>query len=596
MVLGAERGRTNGALLLGFSLADENGRRGAAKESLRKLCFARKVDRAFSANLSHTTSKEKEIVMELTRRNFLKGAGVAAGAAAVASLAGCTAPSQGTPKAADAGDTMAQTGNRWSWEVKPELPTDDQIANTYDCDVCVVGLGAAGPGAMYYAMKQGLKVVALQKLERMHNGGGGCGVFNTTDPGKYGLDGGFDYQTIMQGLVDATCGKTNHALIRRMVFKSGPAVEWIAANVPGAHLDYVLLSGDHFGTAWSFDDWESTATGIGAVGDWMCNWAQENGGTILYETPATQLIQDDTGAVIGVVGQASDGSYVRVNTSKGVILCTGDICDNEEMLERWFPEAIGLPHFNARDGLDGDAVKMGTWVGAAIEPVAANTQVHLDVAGNAQFKGVPWLNVNNRGERFMNEGQWFEFVTNGILHQPDHEAYQIIDSHLLEHIDAYDRAFMPPNTMEAVESMLADGSGFKADTIEELAAQIGLDGAKLKEVVDRFNGFVDKGIDEDFYLDPKYLQYAGIKDAPFYAFHYTNGINCVDAGLLVDDEMRVVDEDGEVIPGLYAAGNASGGMFGPDYPARYLGFSVGRAVTGGMVAVQSILGTVEEDF
>ena len=535
--------------------------------------------------------------MELTRRNFLKGASMAAGAAAAAGLAGCAASTPDkTTEAASPQGAMAETGTRWSWDAKPELPADDQISATYDCDVCVVGLGAAGPGAMYYAMQKGLNVVALQKLECMHNGGGGCGVFNTTDPEKYGLTNGFDYQAIMQGLVDATCGKTNHALIRRMVFKSGPAVEWIADNVPVANLDYVLLSGDHFGTAWSFDGWESTKTGIGAVGDWMCNWAEENGGTILYETPATQLIQDESGAVTGVLGQTSDGSLVRVNATKGVILCTGDICDNEEMLERWFPEAIGLPHFNARNGLDGDAVKMGSWVGAAYEQTAANAQLHLDVAGNAQFKGVPWLNVNNQGERFMNEGQWFEFVTNSILHQPDHEAYQIIDSHLLEHIAEYDRAFMPPDNMEAVEGMIADGSGFKADTLEELASQIGIDGAKLKETVDRFNRFVDNGLDEDFYLDPKYLKCAGIKDAPFYAFHYTNGINCVDIGLLVDDQMRVLDEDGEIIPGLYAAGNASGGMFGPDYPARFLGFSVGRAVTGGMVAVQSILGTVEEDF
>lgn len=525
--------------------------------------------------------------MQLTRRNFLKGTGLAASAAAVAGLSGYTSTAY-----ADEAEGAA----RWSWEVAPEMPADDEVVGTYDCDVCVVGLGAAGPGAMYYAMKNGLNVVALQKLECMHNGGGGCGVFNTSDPENWGLPEGFDFQTIMQGLVDATCGKTNHALIRRMVFKSGPAVEWIAANVPGVKLDYVLLSGDHFGTAWSFEDFESNKSGIGQVGEWMCNWAEENGGTILYETPATQLIQDESGAIIGVIAQNKDGEYVRVNTAKGVILCTGDICDNEEMLERWAPEAIGLPHFNVRNGLDGDAVKMGTWVNAAFEIAPANAQFHLDVAGNSQFKGVPWLTINNKGERFMNEGQWFEFVTNGILAQPDHEAYQIIDSHLLEHIDAYDRAFMPPNSQEAVDGMVKSGVAFKADTLEDLAAQINVDPQQLAELVERFNGFVDGGIDEDFYLDPKYLQYAGIKDGPFYAFHYTNGINCIDAGLLVDDQMRVLNNDGEIIPGLYAAGNASGGMFGPDYPARFLGFSVGRAVTGGMVAVQSILGTIDEDF
>ena len=289
---------------------------------------------------------------------------------------------------------------------------------------------------------------------------------------------------------------------------------------------------------------------------------------------------------------------MKVNASQGVILCTGDICDNDEMLECYNPQGLGLAHFNARHGLDGDATKMGIWVGAAIEHTPANTQLHLDVAGNSCFKGAPWLTLNANAERFMNENQWFEFVTNSIRDQPGHECWQIIDSHLLEHGGEYVRAFYPafPPSEADLEGTLEDGTGFKADTIEELAGLIGLDPEKVQAAVDRFNGFVNAGYDEDFFMDAKYLQYAGIKDAPFYAFHYVNGINCTDAGLLVDDGMRVLNEESAVIPGLYAAGNASGGMFGPDYPARFGGFSVGRAATGGMVAVQSIMGTVEEDF
>lgn len=539
--------------------------------------------------------------MELTRRNFIVGAGVAAGASALAGLAGCS--SQGSASSsASATETKeaskAAEGARWSWDVKPELPSDDEIAETYDCDICVCGLGVAGPLAMYYAMQKGYNVVALQKLECMHNGGGGCGVFNTKDPEKWGLEGGYDYSKVMQELVDSTYGRANHKLIRRMVFKSGPAVEWIAENVPGTTLSFIPLDGNHLGTSWEIKGWQSTKTGIGAVGEWMCNWAVDNGGTILYETPATQLIQDSSGRVTGVIAQNKEGKYVKVNATEGVILCTGDIIDNDEMLECFNPQGLGLAHFNARNGLDGDATKMGIWVGAAIEHTPANTQLHLDVSGNSCFKGAPWLTLNKNTERFMNENQWFEFVTNSIRDQPDHECWQIIDSHLLEHGDKYVRAFYPafPPSQDDLDKTIADGTGFKADTLDELAKLAGLDATKLKAAVERFNGFVDAGYDEDFFMDPEYLQYAGIKDAPYYAFHYVNGINCTDAGLLVDDEMRVLNEDGEIIPGLYAAGNASGGMFGPDYPARFGGFSVGRAATGGMVAVQSIMGTVEEDF
>ena len=132
--------------------------------------------------------------MELTRRNFIVGAGVAAGASALAGLAGCS--SQGsTSSSASATETKeaskAAEGARWSWDVKPDLPSDDEIVETYDCDICVCGLGVAGPLAMYYAMQKGYNVVALQKLECMHNGGGGCGVFHTKNPRKWGVEGGY---------------------------------------------------------------------------------------------------------------------------------------------------------------------------------------------------------------------------------------------------------------------------------------------------------------------------------------------------------------------------------------------------------------------
>ena len=96
-------------------------------------------------------------------------------------------------------------------------------------------------------------------------------------------------------------------------------------------------------------------------------------------------------------------------------------------------------------------------VGAAIEHTPANTQLHLDVSGNSCFKGAPWLTLNKNTERFMNENQWFEFVTNSIRDQPDHECWQIIDSHLLEHGDKYVRAFYPafPPSQDDLDKTIA---------------------------------------------------------------------------------------------------------------------------------------------
>ena len=534
--------------------------------------------------------------MKLSRRNFLKGAGLAAGAAAVAGIAGCSpaATSSTDSAAADSANASESTG-RWSWSTAPDPIADEDLSNTYDCDICVVGLGMAGCSSLYYALQKGYNVVALQKLETIHPGGTGFGAFNTSDPEKWGLEK-WDMQTLMQTITDATDGKTNTRLVKRTMEKSGPVAEWFAANIPGAELSYVLIDGDHFGTEWKIDGFESNYGGFGLVCDWMTQNAAESGATILYSTPAVQLATDDSGAVTGVYGQAEDGSYVKVNTSMGVIMACGDISNDQEMLECYYPFGIGLDRQNAREGCDGDATKMGMWIGAAIETTPANTQIHLDLAGSAHFKGCPWLHVNINGERFMNENQPYENICNAVRMQPDHTAWQIIDSHMLEHVADYPRAFHPATTQEALDEAIANGEGYKADTIAELAEAIGLDPDTLQETVDRFNEMVDAGQDDDFCMDPQYLQWAGIKDAPFYAFFYKNALLCTDAGLICNDKLEVLNEDGEVIPGLYAAGNAQGAFFGYDYPAHFGGFSVGRAVTGGVLAVKSAAGTLDEEL
>ena len=125
----------------------------------------------------------------------------------------------------------------------------------------------------------------------------------------------------------------------------------------------------------------------------------------------------------------------------------------------------------------------------------------------------------------------------------------------------------------------------KADTLEELAGMINVDADALVASVERYNELVDKGADDDFGKDARYL--AKVETGPFYSVQrdFNWGLSALLGGLVVDAEQHVLDENDEPVPGLFAAGNCSGPFFGGvDYPMTFGGLSIGRAITGGYIA------------
>lgn len=558
--------------------------------------------------------------MEVSRRSFLKGS-LAAGALSAAgfALGGCS-PQEG---AQSSGGQAAESQGMWSWSVPPEPIADDAVAQTYDCDICVIGAGNAGNVAALYAATHGARVVVLQKEATTCNNGASTGYWK--DWKKEGSEaaaaggGGlslsvntaavpqqeWEISTVLQSLADLGEGVTNLALIRRHVLASSDAINWMVETVPEpkpVFSNSTTLSPNRI--FWVAEEDSSDTKRIisnpNVFGNWQFNVncaekAQENGATYLFSTPAVQLVTDDAGAVVGAIGQASDDSYVKVNASKGVILCCGDISADEEMLQCYCPEAVGLTALGVMSSCTGDGTKMGLWVGAALEETPSNVQFHLDLLDPQPFKGVPWLTVNINAERFTNENQDYGDITNAYVMQPEHTVFQITDSHLLDHISEYKHAFYPTNSMDDVEKSIEEGTGFRADTIEELAEAAGLDARTLKETVDRYNAMVDAGDDTDFGVAPEILKLNGIKEPPFYAFKYLSGLIMACAGLKSNEYMQVISEKtNEPIPGLYAAGNAQGCFFREGYDHELGGWTLGRAKVGGILAVKSAMGTLDE--
>lgn len=530
--------------------------------------------------------------MEVSRRSFIRGS-LAAGALAVggAALAGCTPASAESQAAA-----TAQTSGRWSWSTAPESIPESDIKDTYDCDVCIVGAGVAGNPAALYAATQGLDVIVLQKLSKNQVNGQECGVWNSRHEAEFGIK--TDVSASLQKFADFADGKSNIQLVRTIISRTGEAMEWITDTVtePQSSLSPV---DDHLRYRWLIDgDVATRYKGFMQFHDNVVAQATELGARYLYETPAVQLITDNSGAVTGVVGEAKDGSYVRVNAAKGVVLCTGDVSDDDEMIEAYCPAMIGIPSMHGAPCNTGDGLKMGLWVGASSDNPPAGMQMHLAPStlphGTAPFSGVPWLHVNMKGKRFTNENINYQSIATAISLQPEHRAFQITDAHLMEHAFDYKNGGRP-GSQEDLDAAVEAGSILKADTLEDLCKAANLPVDEVKKTVARYNELVAAGNDEDFGVSSEVFAWNGINDAPFYAIERLPSKLVAAPGLTCDENLQVLNKDLEPIAGLYAAGNTQGSFFGYDYPVTgFSGFSNSRSITGGILSIKSIMGTLDD--
>lgn len=502
-----------------------------------------------------------------------------------AALAGCSSTSATQPH----NGTEASSSGRWSWSTAPDPIPDDQIVDTHECELCIVGAGVAGNPAALYAAAHGFDAIVLQKESAPQVNGQGCGSWNT----KFGTDNGLEWNIShdLQEFAAISNGKPNLRLVRNVMERSGSAIEWVISEVPEPAPSWDIVEGTHTGCQWILDDDYSTRyTGFRTFQNNIAAKAAEYGARYLFNTPAVQLITDEEGAVVGVVGTSDDG-YIRVHASKGVILCTGDVSDDDEMLEAFCPVMLDVPTNHAVPSNTGDGLKMGLWVGAGMDNPPSGMQMFITPSalpqGTAPCAGLPYLHVNIEGERFFNENGGDQYQGTSIALQPEHRAYQVMDSHVVEQDGC---------TQEELEEGLELGNTYQSDTIEGLAKLVDLPVDAFVRTVERYNELVEGGDDLDFGVDPNVFVHS-IKDAPFYLMEYQASKFVAAPGLTCNEFLQVLTKDGHVIKGLFAAGNVQGSFFGYDYPVNgFGGFSLGRSITGGVLAVMSATDTFDDEI
>lgn len=423
-------------------------------------------------------------------------------------------------------------------------------------DIVVIGAGGAGMTAAIQAVQDGAtNVVILEKMPQ--TGGntirttGGMNAAATELQSEEGIEDSVELmvEDTMKGGKDLN----DVELVKVLAESSSDAVKWVNEN--GGDLSEVGM----FGGA-SVKRIHKPEGGT-AVGPMLVQMLNENIEKlkipVMLETEAEQIVVEE-GKIVGVKASNEDGEFTI--DCKAVVLATGGFGANSDMVVEYKEDLKGFGTTN-HAGATGDGIKMAKELGVElvdIEQIQTHPTVHPETQTmyTEAVRGNGAILVNKEGKRFIDELQTRDVVSEAILAQPDEISYIVFDQKVRD-------------GLKAIEKYISAGIIFEADTIEDLANQIGVDATALAETMKTYAEAAESGTDAEFgrasmeetLTTPKY--YAGLC-AP--AIHHTMG------GVKINTNTEVLKEDGTAIAGLFAAGEVTGGVHG----ANRLG---GNAVT-----------------
>ena len=461
-----------------------------------------------------------------------------------------------------------------------EIPEKTGEERTIDTDVVVIGSGGAGLTAAIQAAYDGADVVVLEKLARMGGSTLTSSAMLVVAGSKLQEEAGIDdnVQNLKDYLIERGEGIADEEWINYYAENINDILNWYIDLGVNYTKDLVLIQG----TATIPRAHMPVESGRELIPR-LVEEAEKNGVQILTETPAVSLIQDETGAVVGVNAE-DHGAAVTVN-AKAVIIATGGYGWNADMRAEYAPDAADVWPVTS-PGSTGDGLVMGMDAGAdtvfkggfigwkVVSPAYGHT-----TAVGAPIYGAANLIVNANGDRFGDESLDYPFLYDEMQADGSDTFYFIFDSGDKETKDLVNNV---SDTVNNLELGVEAGVAFKADTLEELAEASGL--ADLAATVEKYNAAIEAGTDEEFGRDTATM--IPIKNGPFYALQCKKAILGTFGGLNTNLTGEVVTADEEAIPGLYAAGEvANGELFPKMYPSS--GMALGEAVLFGREAGKS---------
>ena len=515
------------------------------------------------------------------------------GSIAVDGVSGATITSTAIKEAAAAALTAAGLNpDDYKTAVEKDATAED---STVDADVVVVGAGGAGMTAAITAAAEGKSVVILESQSMVGGnsvratGGMNAGKTVYQDENEFGESAGVEktlktaaekyadnetitalaktvseqwaaYQADPTGYFDSVelmeldtmiggKGINDPELVETLCANSADAIDWLDEH------GITLHNVSSFGGA-SVKRIHRPVNAEGktvSVGSYMIPLLQENcekaGVKMMLDTTATEILTDANGAAVGVKATGASGETVTVN-AKAVVLATGGFGANLDMVVKYKPELKGFMTTNA-PGIQGQGIEMAQAIGAATVDMD-QIQIHPTVEANTAalitegLRGDGAILINEEGQRFIDEVGTRDVVSAAEIAQTGSYSWLVVDQAMAD-------------ASSVIQGYIKKGYTVTGATYEELGKAMGVDAAAFAETMEKWNGYVEAKNDPDFgrtsFANP-------LNTAPYYAVKVTAGVHHTMGGLKINANTEVLNEKGEVIPGLFAAGEVTGGVHG----------------------------------
>lgn len=477
----------------------------------------------------------------------------------VDAVAGATLTSNGIIKAVT--DCLAQAGGDVEGLKLIKKPKAEKEADQeYTADIIVIGGGGAGLAAAVTANQEGASVIVLEKMPKV---GGNTilagGALNAVDDGSETALANDD--SVQKHYDQTMSGGDNQGdpdLVRTLVENAWDGVEWLKSLGMEFKDGVFTVTGGMWPRA--YKPVEPVGTGFFKTYNQYID--EHEGVEVMLNTKATEIKKGEDGNVNTVIAEGKTGNTLTFHANKAVIVATGGFSKNVGLREQYnnqWPSLDEKIKSTNHEGATGDAIPMLTDLGAEfvqmnnIQLLPLGDPETGSLSGNIEFDVERRIFVNKNGDRFVNEGGRRDDMTLALFEQPDNYMWIVMDS------DCYPTGDELNNFNESVNDLIAQGRAVKGETLEELAEKMNVPAENLIAAVEDFNTHVEDKSTDDF---GRTLFSTPIDTAPYYAAPRVPTVHHTMGGVKISTKAEVIDTEGNVIPGLYAAGEVTGGIHG----------------------------------
>ena len=454
-----------------------------------------------------------------------------------------------------------------AWSEKKEAVVEKGADVVLEADVVIVGAGGAGLAAAVQANQNGSTVIVLEKMGKVGGNtilaGGAMNAVNDRSEQAIAYNDSVEWhftQTINGG-----DNQGDPVLVHTLVSNAYAGVEWLM-DLGMEFQDETAGLFTVTGGLWPRAHKPVMPLGQGFFATYMNYIDSHEGVDVMLNTKANELLVNENGRVCGVMATGETGNTVTVKAHNGVVMATGGFAASVELRSafntQWADLGASIKSTN-HAGATGDGIKMMQKLGADfvqmgnIQLLPLGDPVTGSLAGNIEHDVETRIFVNKEGNRFVNEGGRRDDMTNGLFAQTDAYMWIVMDS------DTYPTGDELNNFGETINQLVEAGRAFKGETLEELAEKIGVPAENLVAAVTEFNRHAEGG---DLAGTPdefgRTLFSTPIDNGPFYAAARVPTVHHTMGGVHINQYCQVINENGQIIPGLYAAGEVTGGIHG----------------------------------